>query len=166
MKGSVTAVGLGEVRLTMAEGERLVCYGLGSCVGVALYERRIHLGALVHVVLPDSQLHRGGDPPPGRYANEAVPWVVKQMEKMGAVRSRIVARMAGGAHVLRFPPGEANGLLDIGTRNVEAVRRALALERIPLAAEDTGGTYGRTIQIRIGSERLLVSTVGRGEREL
>jgi len=158
------AVGLGEVKVASGPGRVLVCYGLGSCVGLALYDSVARVGAMVHVVLPDSSMARGRDAPPGKYADTGVEAALAAIVKAGASRSRLTARAAGGARMLSL--AGSNPKLDIGARNAEAVRAALARHGISLVAEDMGGTYGRTLQLFVDSGRLLVSTVGRGEREL
>lgn len=156
-------IGLGEMRTSREAGDTLVCYGLGSCVGVMLYDPVSHVGGMVHVVLPDSQLGRGGDQP-GKFADTGIPALLDEVLKLGAVRSRLKVRMAGGARMLNVL--SSSGKLDIGARNSEAARTALAKANLALAAEDCGGTYGRTVQLFVGTGRVLVSTVGRGETEL
>jgi chemotaxis protein CheD len=157
-------VGLGELKVGSRPEQVLVCYGLGSCVGLTLYDPVAHVGVMVHVVLPDSSLSRGQDAPPGKFADTGVLAAIDEAVKAGANRSRLIARIAGGARMLNVVG--AGSKLDIGARNAEAVRAALQSQKIRLTADDTGGTYGRTLQLFIGSGRLLVSTVGRGEREL
>lgn len=157
-------VGLGELKVGSKPGLVLVCYGLGSCVGLTVYDPVTHIGAMVHVVLPDSSLSRGQDAPPGKFADTGVIAAIEEVVKAGANRFRLIARIAGGARMLNVVG--AGSKLDIGARNGEAVRAALSLHKIRLAADDTGGTYGRTLQLFVGTGRLLVSTVGRGEREL
>lgn len=164
MNTETLPVGLGELKVGSKPGQVLVCYGLGSCVGLTLYDPVAHVGAMVHVVLPDSSLSRGQDAPPGKFADTAVEAALKEVVKAGANRSRLIARIAGGARMLNVVG--AGSKLDIGARNGEAVRAALQKHKIRLTADDTGGTYGRTLQLFIGTGRLLVSTVGRGEREL
>lgn len=156
-------IGLGEMRMSRDPGDVLVCYGLGSCVGLILYDPILHVGGMVHVVLPDSSLGRGGDQS-GKFADTAVPTLLEEVQKLGAVRSRIRARMAGGARMLSVL--STTSKLDIGARNVEAVKAALAKAGLALTAEDCGGTYGRTVQLFVATGRVLVSTVGRGEKEL
>jgi chemotaxis protein CheD len=164
MTVEITPVGLGELKAGARNGQILVCYGLGSCIGLALYDLTAHVGAMVHIVLPDSSLSRGQESPPGKYADTGVRAAIAELVKLGAARSRLVARMAGGARMLNV--AGASSRLDIGARNIEAVRVALAGEGLRLTAEDTGGTYGRTLQLFLETGRLLVSTVGRGENEL
>lgn len=158
------AVGLGELKSGTRPEQVLVCYGLGSCIGLALYDPMAHVGVMVHVVLPDSSLARGQMLQPGKFGDTAVPSAVAEAVKLGAVRSRLVARIAGGARMLNVVG--TGSKLDIGSRNSEAVRAALEQHGLRLAADDTGGTYGRTLQLFVGTGRLLVSTVGRGEKEL
>jgi len=157
-------VGLGELKVGSRPGQVLVCYGLGSCVGLTLWDPVSHVGVMVHVVLPDSSLSRGQDSLPGKFADTGVKAAIDEVVRAGANRSRLTARIAGGARMLNVVG--AGTKLDIGARNADAVRTQLQFHKIRLAADDTGGTYGRTLQLFIDSGRLLVSTVGRGEREL
>jgi chemotaxis protein CheD len=164
MNMEAVAVGLGELKVGSRPEQVLVCYGLGSCIGLTLYDPVVRVGVMVHVVLPNSSLGRGQLVAPGKFADTAVPAAVAEVVKLGAMRSRLVARMAGGARMLNVVG--AGSRLDIGNRNAEAVRAACAEHGLRLVADDTGGTYGRTLQLFVNTGRLLVSTVGRGEREL
>lgn len=164
MTDAVIAVGLGELKTANREGQVLVCYGLGSCIGLAVYDPLSRVGAMVHIVLPDSSLNRSAPGQPGKFADTGVPALIEAAVRLGGVRTRLIARAAGGARMLNvFGSGSR---LDIGSRNIEAVRLALQKAGLVLGAEDTGGTHGRTFQLHIGSGRMVVSTVGRGEREL
>lgn len=164
MNIETVAVGLGELKTGSRPEQVLVCYGLGSCIGLTLLDPVAHVGVMVHVVLPDSSLGRGHVVLPGKFADTAVPAAIAEVVKLGALRSRLIARMAGGARMLNVVGNGSK--LDIGNRNAEAVRTALTEHGLRLAADDTGGTYGRTLHLYMGTGRLLVSTVGRGEREL
>lgn len=164
MSVETLAVGLGELKWGSRPDQVLVCYGLGSCIGLALYDSFARIGVMVHVVLPDSNLNRGQQVQPGKFADTAVPAAIAEAVRLGATRSRLVARIAGGARMLNVVG--AGSKLDIGARNGEAVRVALHEHGLRLVADDTGGTYGRTLQLFVSTGRLLVSTVGRGEREL
>jgi chemotaxis protein CheD len=158
------AVGLGELKVGSLAEQVLVCYGLGSCIGLAVHDPVARVGVMAHVVLPESSLSRGQVLLPGKFADTAVPAAVAEAVRLGGVRSRLVARIAGGARMLQVVG--AGSKLDIGNRNGEAVKAALQEHGVRLWSEDIGGTYGRTLQLFVGSGRLIVSTVGRGEREL
>lgn len=159
----LTAVGLGDMRISRDPDEVLVCYGLGSCIGMAFYDPVLKLGALVHVVLPDSELGRGTEAP-GKFADTAVPATLEEMSRFGAVAGRLQVRLAGGARMLQV--SGVTHRLDIGARNVEAIRAALQGARLTVTAADTGGNHGRTMSLYIRTGRVVVGTAGRGEREL
>jgi len=157
------AVGLGELALGTGAQDLLVCYGLGSCIGIAAYDPVARLAALAHVVLPDSSLSHGPDKN-AKFADKAVPALLTALTARGAAASRLVAKIAGGAQMLNTSPLASR--LDIGARNAEAVKAALAQAGVRLAAEDIGGNYGRTLRLFTGTGRVQVSTIGRGEKYL
>jgi len=150
----------------------LASYGLGSCVGVALYDDRKKIGGLAHIMLPDSKAFSkpGGA---GRYADTAIRAMVEEMEKLGSRRKDIRAKMAGGACMFTIPgaknpknvPGPYLGM-QIGERNVEAVKKALKELKIPLVAEDTGGSYGRTMRFFTSDGSVVVSSIRFGSKNL
>lgn len=156
-------IGLGALEVSRDPLSVLVCYGLGSCIGISAYDPATHTGGMVHVVLPDSAVGRPGDPP-GKFADTAIPALIEQMLRHGAARSRLVLKLAGGARMLSVSGSSSK--LDVGSRNLAAVKAVLAAQRLTATAEDCGGSYGRTVSLFIGSGRVQVSTVGRGEREL
>lgn len=156
-------VGLGEIRVSSNQDDVLVCYGLGSCIGLILHDAQARVGGMAHVVLPDSSLGRGRDMA-GKFADTAVPYLVAELLRLGAARSRLAARMVGGARMISVIG--AGSRLDIGARNIEAVKAALEEARLSLRGEDTGGTHGRTVHLHVGTGRVVVSTVGRGEKIL
>lgn len=163
MTNQTVAVGLGELHSSKDSTTVLVCYGLGSCIGIAAFDPVTRVGAMAHVVLPDSSMARGSDGR-GKFADSAIPALLEEIQALGGSKSGLVVKIAGGAQVLAILGSRSK--LDIGARNIEAVRAALDKARIPLAAEDTGGNYGRTMQLVMGSGRVVVSTIGRGEKEL
>lgn len=157
-------VRMAEYRVLQAEGV-LLAVGLGSCVGVGLYDRTTRTAGLAHVFLPSNGRHpQAADSNPGKYADTAVPALLEEMLAMGARKNLITARIAGGSQLFRVPRGVAE--LNIGERNVEAVKRSLERLRIPLMAEDTGGNNGRTMRLYTDTGRIEISTVGKGLRQL
>ncbi|MHB9145933.1 MAG: chemotaxis protein CheD [Symbiobacteriia bacterium] len=157
------AVGLGELAVGSHALDLLVCYGLGSCIGIAAYDPVAKIGGLAHVVLPDSALAHGHDKA-AKFADTAVPVLLGRLTGAGANPQRLVVKMAGGAQMLAASPLASR--LDIGQRNAEAVRAALVKAGMRLAAEDIGGNYGRTLRFSIGPGTVQVSTIGRGEKVL
>lgn len=135
--GNIT-IGIGELKACRAP-DVLVTYALGSCVGVCLLDSVAGVGGLSHVMLPDST-GMNCQTGPMRFADKALPALVQQMVLLGADRSRLTAKIAGGATMFAI----ANATYNIGDRNVKAVKEFLAANRIPILAEDTGLNYGRT----------------------
>ncbi len=159
----VLPVGLGEFRVARNSPAMLVCYGLGSCVGVAAWDPVAGVGGMAHVVLPDSALGHHLEPP-GKFADTAVPRLLREMLAAGALQSRLLIKLGGGARMLlRSDRGDR---LDIGQRNAEAVLRAVEAAGLRVAGQDLGGNHGRTMQLHLPGGRVTVSTIGRGEKEL
>ncbi|MDT3424539.1 chemotaxis protein CheD [Paenibacillus forsythiae] len=138
--------------------------GLGSCVGLTLYDPAKKLGGMAHVMLPSSEIAREGKLNIAKFADTAIPELLSRLLSLGAIRNRIVAKMAGGAQMFAFAGG--NDTMRIGPRNVESCKRALEDLNIPLLAEDTGGSYGRTIEIACNTGLLYIRSVQKGIKEL
>lgn len=138
----IIKVGMADLKIcTVPDG--LTTLGLGSCVGVALRDPVARVGGLVHVMLPDSTAIRNGQSNPAKFADTGIVELVRQMELAGARRTRMTAKMAGGATMFAMSSKSEVGM--VGTRNAEACRKCLAELKIPLLAEDTGANYGRTV---------------------
>lgn len=147
-------IGLGKYAVGRDVKDDWVIYGLGSCIGLILCDSTTHVLAMAHIVLPASP--KENPPEPARYADTAIPHLLEEMKKLGALTSRIVAKIAGGARMLQI-----SGLVgDIGARNLEAVREGLARHRIPLIAECVGGTSGRTLRWNAEKRLAIVSQYG------
>jgi len=136
--------------------------GLGSCVGVVLYDKTTKIGGMVHIVLPDSKNAPGANK--AKFADTGVEELLNQMLKAGANRRAIVAKMAGGAHM--FGGINASDTLKVGQRNAFMSKINIIKLKIPLVAEDVGGTYGRTIELNTADGSLMVKTVGKGVKTL
>jgi len=149
------AVRLGEIRVARGEGI-LQAVGLGSCVAAILYDPRERVGGLAHIMLP-VELRTRVPAPVGRYATTAIPRLVEEMVNHGAGRRRMYARLVGGAAMFDTILAEDGPAL--GTRNIEAVRKALATAGIPVRGEEVGGHFGRTVHFHIKDGRVVVSAV-------
>ena len=147
----------------VARGEGVVStLGLGSCVAIILHSRDAKVGGLAHVLLPDETFSRERVNP-AKFATTAVPMLVSEMMARGA-RGPLVAKIVGGASMFGalLPAGGVN----MGERNAEAARRALAAAGIPLVADDTGGDFGRSVYLDVASGRVRVRALRRGEYDL
>lgn len=147
---------MGELAVSATPDDELVSMGLGSCVGVALVDRERTVAGLAHVMLPTANAAYSA---PAKFADRAVPTLLACIERLGAQRDRMVAVLAGGAQM--FTGGRTSvGSLDLGARNEEAVRTALAELGVPVCAAATGGDRGRTVRVRVGEARVSVKEAG------
>ena len=128
-------VGIGEYTTGI---NKITSIGLGSCVAFILYDRKLKTGGLVHVMLPDSN---GKNERPGKFADTAVPLLIYEMEKRGSSRRNLSAYLVGGASMFQ----QFTGNLDIGKRNICALKEHLDTFHISIESEDTGGTSGRSV---------------------
>ena len=156
-------VGIADMKLGQAP-QILRTTGLGSCVGVVLFDEGLKIAGMAHVMLPDSSLARAGTNHIAKYADTAVPSLFARLLEKGARKLSIKAKLAGGAQMFQF--AGAHDLMRIGARNIEAVKNQLNSLHLPIVAEDTGGTNGRTIDFVIETGILLVKTVNKGVREI
>ena len=137
----------------------LTTLGLGSCVGIALYEPCKKIIGLAHVMLPSSEMSRNNGNA-AKFADTAIVKLVEEMLKLGANKNIIIAKLAGGAQMFGF--NLSSELMKIGERNVSTTKRKLEELNIPVVSEDTGGNYGRTIEFYSYDGRLVIKTVGHG----
>jgi chemotaxis protein CheD len=141
---------LEEVRVNMAElkAEKKpieFVTSVGSCVAICLHDSAKKCGGLAHIMLPNSAI-AAQEPLPAKFANTAVPALIKEVRKLSGKESRFTAKIAGGANM--FPNMNA---LNIGAKNVDAVKAALAQHKIRLIAEDVGGSHGRRVSFDIAT---------------
>jgi chemotaxis protein CheD len=154
MSAAETMVRMGELATSSEPGHVLVSLGLGSCIGLALLDRRTGRAGLAHVVLPESNGH--GADNPLKFADHAVPELLDRVVALGGRRTRIEAVLVGGASMF----ATSSTSLEVGQRNEAAVRDQLEKLRIPIVAEATGGTRGRTIRVDVASGGVTVREAG------
>ncbi len=125
---------------------------LGSCIGVALYDRVCKKGGMAHVMLPSSQGCHGDK---GKFADTAVDWLVNEVLAAGCDPKRLSAKIAGGASM--FGPTADNGL---GERNAVAVKERLRKHNVRLVAEHIGGQKGRRMMLSPNTGEVQVQIIG------
>jgi chemotaxis protein CheD len=159
----VVKVGIADMNVVKPPGI-IRTSGLGSCVGVVLYDETARIAGMVHVMLPDSNLAKSNAKNEAKFADTGVPALIKELTQSGARPFRLKAKIAGGAQMFQFKSG--SDLMKIGPRNVEAVKQQLKIARIPILAEDVGGNSGRTIEFDPSTSMLHIRTVNKGEQLL
>ncbi len=153
----VIRVGIADMNTCMA-GDTITTIGLGSCVGIVLYERTKNIAGLVHIMLPDSTKVRNNSNI-AKFGDTGIRELLKRVVAAGASKPRLIAKIAGGARMF-----EVSGLSDvgnIGARNAEAAKAILKELGIRLVAEDTGLNYGRTVELHCDTGEFYIKSVGK-----
>ena len=156
-KDSRITVGIADMKMAKERG-MLITYALGSCIGICLYDQKIKLAALVHIMLPLNM--ETGRKNPLKYADTGIRETLRMMEAKGASRSRITAKIAGGAKMFDVNGGSMG---NIGQRNIESVHMNLKKEGIQLLREDVGGSVARTLLFDPATGLGCVRSYGRKE---
>ena len=156
-------VGMAEVKPCVSP-DRITTLGLGSCVGIAIRDPMTGVGGLAHIMLPDSTALRNAGSNMAKFADTGIDLLLKQMEAMGARRNRMEAKIAGGAMMFKFKA--ESECMNVGARNVEAVRKKLGELNIPILAADTGENFGRTVIYEPQTGAYIIRAVGKPEKTI
>ncbi|QUG41107.1 chemotaxis protein CheD [Psychrobacillus sp. INOP01] len=162
-QGQIVKVGIADMNIAKAP-DKIRTSGLGSCVGVVLYDERSTTVGMVHVMLPDSSLGRTETINIAKFADTGITAMVEQLKIEGIQSYKLKAKIAGGAQMFQF--SSTRDTMRIGPRNVEAVKEYLKKYSIPILAEDTGGNSGRTIEFDPTTKLLNIRTVNQGVRNI
>ena len=155
-------VGMADLNVCVSP-DRITTLGLGSCVGIALRDPVTKIGGLAHIMLPDSTTIRNNSNIP-KFADTGIEELVRQVTRKGANRSRLVAKIAGGAQMFGF--GSNSEMVRVGERNVQATKKKLAELKIPILAEDTGKNFGRTVIFYPETGDFVIMAVGKQEYKI
>lgn len=153
-------VGMADLKVCKSP-DKLTTLGLGSCVGIAIRDPFTKIGGLAHVMLPNSKTIKNNTNI-YKFADSGIEELVREMAALGASRSRMVAKIAGGAQMFAFQ--NKSDMVRVGEQNVEASKAKLKELKIPILAEDTGNNYGRTIIFNPENGELLIRSVGKDEK--
>lgn len=149
-------VGIGELK-TAGQPNRIVTLGLGSCVGITLYDPVTKVGGLLHIMLPDSTQFSSVSKP-AKFADLGIPLLLSEIRRSGGRVGHLQAKMAGGAQM--FTGLNEKFVLNIGERNIKMVKQVLKGLGIRVLAEEVGGNRGRTMILDTFSGQVLIRTVG------
>ncbi|NLL37782.1 MAG: chemotaxis protein CheD [Fretibacterium sp.] len=156
-------VGMADMVVVSAPA-KLITLGLGSCIGLVIFDSVAKIAGMAHIMLPDSRGAKKVEKL-GKFADTAVPAIVDEMIKKGASKSRMKAKIAGGAQMFALP-GTQTDFLAVGARNVKETTEMLTKMGIALVASDTGGNKGRTVEFSTTNWMLTVKTLGKGKSEI
>lgn len=158
------SVGLGDLFVSKDPGTVFIAHGLGSCIGVSAYDQINKIGGMVHVLLPDSKIKAGeAAEKPGKFADTAIPALIKQLQDIGADINKLQIKIAGGSQM--FAIANLNSSLNIGYKNIEAVKTAINSCGLKIYNEDTGGNAGRTLKLMIENGQVFLRATGCSEKE-
>ena len=156
----VVRVGIADMKVVKAPDE-IRTIGLGSCVGVIIYDPHIKVAGMAHIMLPDSSLATGKtDINIAKFADTALKELKRELINNGARIRQLCAKIAGGAQMFQF--SSAREHVRVGPRNIVAVKEELMKLSIQLVAEDVGGNSGRTIEFDPETSQLEIRTVNQG----
>jgi chemotaxis protein CheD len=155
-------VGIADMGITQSQDEGLITYSLGSCIGVVIFDPVARVGGLLHYMLPESQIDpQKAQKNPFMFADTGIPLLFKEAYRYGAVKNRIIVKVAGGAQIL-----DDSGFFNIGKRNYMAMRKILWRNNVLIKAEDVGGQVSRTVRLDLETGKVWLKYSGEGEREL
>lgn len=153
-------VGVSDMKVSNDPESILVTYSLGSCIGIAVYDRIARVGGLLHFMLPESSL----DPvkakkKPSMFADTGIPFLFKAAYQLGAKKQRMKVVVLGGSQVL-----DQKGFFNIGKRNDMAVRKMFHKNNVIIDYRDVGGNSNRTVRLSVKNGEVLVKDSGKGEK--
>lgn len=162
MKVETIKVGMADLNIVKSPNF-LTTLGLGSCVGITLYDKFNKVAGLAHIMLPSSKEIKNNQNL-AKFADTGIDELIELMLKAGASRVNLVAKIAGGSQMFNF--NSNNDILKIGERNVIATKLKLKELNIKIISEDTGGNFGRTILLSSNDGSLHIRTIGHGEKTI
>ena len=155
--GEVIKVGMADLNICKSP-DIITTLGLGSCIGIAVFDPCSKVGGLAHIMLPDSTKIKNNSNI-AKFADTGIEELIRRVTEAGASKTRLVAKIAGGAKM--FAVSGLSDVGNIGARNAEASKAKLKELGIPLLAEDTGLNYGRTVELHCETGEFYVKSVGK-----
>jgi chemotaxis protein CheD len=160
MENSI-GVGLGEIAVSKNREEVLVAFGLGSCVGVGIYDPVKGVAGLLHAVLPEPLNNNEQDST--KYVGNGINKLFEEVIKLGAVKERLIIRIAGGSNMLTSPG--LSKTFDIGTRNTTMAINLLNAQKLKIVSQSIGGNIGRTFRVYVVDGKMTIRMIGQKETE-
>ncbi|HCC08289.1 MAG TPA: chemotaxis protein CheD [Clostridiales bacterium] len=156
----VVKVGMADFNIVKNPG-MITTLGLGSCVAVVLYDTKLKIAGMAHVMLPSSKAIKNNNNR-AKFADTAISDLLSMMENEGMRRQNLIAKIAGGSQMFDFD--SADDVFSVGRKNIQACKEILAEIRISIIAEDTGENYGRTVEFYTADGSFKIKSVGKPEK--
>lgn len=152
-------VGISDMKVSANNGDSIITYSLGSCIGVAIYDPLAKVGGILHYMLPESSLDKEkAEKNPFMFADTGIPTLFKSAYALGAKKQRMKVVIAGGAQIL-----DQKGFFNIGKRNHMALRKLFFRNNVMSTYEDVGGSVNRTVRLDISTGDVFIKISGNGE---
>ena len=149
-------IGIADAHVSAASGGTLVTYSLGSCIGLSIWDPVVRVGGLLHYMLPDSALSpEKAKANPDMFADTGIPNLFRSAFRLGAVKKRMIVKVAGGSQLL-----DDNGTFNIGKRNYIMLRKIFWKNGVLVDAEHVGGSISRTMRLVLDTGRVTIRTRG------
>lgn len=161
--GEMIKVGMADLKVCKFP-DNLTTIGLGSCIGIAMYDPITKITGLAHIMLPDSTTMKNNSNI-AKFADTGIPELYNQMIALGAQKGRMWAKIAGGAKMFDLG-GSSTSAINVGERNAQASINAIRKLGIPLIGQDTGLNYGRTVEIYSENGNYLIKSVGKPQKTI
>lgn len=153
---SSQVVSISDLKISDQDGDTIVTYSLGSCIGMAVYDPVRKIGGMIHYMLPASKISPDkAEKNPAMFADTGVPLLLNQLLQMGAQKSRLLIKVAGGAQLM-----DDNKVFNIGERNFLMLRKILWANNLLIKGQDVGGAKARTLKMEIATGRVTVRSAG------
>jgi chemotaxis protein CheD len=157
------SVGMGDVHFHKGDAV-FTALGLGSCIGLVMWDPVARVGGMIHVMLPNHFADKPLDKV-GKFADTGIPFMLDKLKTMGASPTRIQVVYAGGAQVFSFP-NRKEPKIEVGARNIAAVEQLVKHFGLKVIAKDVGGSNGRTVIFNSSTGAVRVRTLSKGETTL
>ncbi len=149
-------VGVADMKVSKQPEQVLVTHALGSCIAVAIYDPVARVGGILHYMLPDSSLDQAkGRENPYMFADTGLPCLFRECYRLGAYKSRLLVKAAGGSQVLG-----SQEHFQIGRRNYAALRKIFLKNNVLIDKENVGGTKARTLFLEIATGNVWIKVMG------
>jgi chemotaxis protein CheD len=162
MEDTLVEVQMGKAEVAVAP-QRLITRGLGSCLGITLWDPVKKIGGMVHPMLPDFERAKTKTNP-SRFVNSGISSLIAELEKRGCRKERLEVKMFGGAHMFSFI--NTDSVLNVGQKNLEMAHQVFRELGMKILGEDVCGTFGRTVELNCDTGKVLIKTVSWGEKEI
>jgi chemotaxis protein CheD len=138
----------------------ITTFGLGSCVAVMLYDSKLKVGGMNHFLLPKDNEDSPSENP-AKYSDSGIELLIHKLEKIGAQKERMIAKLVGGANM--FPTLTKSS---IGQKNINAALETLKKHSVDVIGMDTGGSWGRSVEFHLSNGTVYVRSYKKGDKEI